>query len=591
MKKPLNKGVIINTIKQLFYPAILFFIIGVLLIIIPGISEIINDSRDYYKAALVYNIADVSLKVTMILGSFLLSFTALGFCWNRKRTDLEYSLPVNKGQLYLSKLIGVIIIQTSVLLMLFIISFCCSINYLGSFTFFADILYSLASAFTGSLVIIGAVFIAMSVTGKPISSALLSVGILVYPVILTYNHLFFDHRLQYYDILDVIKPPLYVLTNEIFSLGNGLNFKGYMPSLIFSFVLSIVYFTLGYFLFRQRSGEVSEKHTKNKFVHYIVMSFAALPVMYYSVLQYKNFTYNFSRLNWKNMSAMIFFLIIGLIIIFVYELAVNRKIRRKNRCIWVFLVLCIITFLADSIIEVYTKSKYQEKIDVSEVQSISTVPCSYYIDFFNNYRDLTYAEYSAGKFEITDKSIIDEAVENYNTKYVLSNEQAVCKQTVGFNLKSGKTIYKNVSFATNTEVENSTIIYNNNIYTSILNIAEYKDKYYAAMPLEYVTYVSCNDDRIDKENESQLMEIYEIFLDEYNSLTADEKLFMTSQSSMRRMASIVIRTETEADAFGLLYVKGRAGTTNILDTYLITELTPDALNKYKELVEEKEKEG
>ena len=226
-----------------------------------------------------------------------MSAIAFSFAWNKKKADFEYSLPVTKGALFVSKVSGIIVSLSVINAIIAVFGVGLMWGMLGRFMFISDVLLGLANSVICALLIAGAVSISISVTGKRLSAAILSLSIFTIP--------FLVPVLKYYAILRItngyfweelfvfLKRSLYLPTNVIVSQAHLVDFNGYLPGILFSLALAIAYLAAGYFLFRRRSGDMTGSHTKGKAVHYIIMAlipFAILNIASVSLLDYGVFS-------------------------------------------------------------------------------------------------------------------------------------------------------------------------------------------------------------------------------------------------------------------------------------------------------------
>ena len=195
MKKFFDRGIFIKTLRELFYLNILLVFIGAVLVVLTR-ETAVHQMMGYAGRSISYNFAGGALVFAAILGGFALSATALSFTRNRKKADFEYSLPVTKGALYASKALAVISSLAAVMVIITVLSFALSVKYLGRFVFVSDMLIDLLNSFIFALIIVGAVFLAASVTGKVLSAGILSIGIFTIPLLLPV--------IRYYSMLRIV---------------------------------------------------------------------------------------------------------------------------------------------------------------------------------------------------------------------------------------------------------------------------------------------------------------------------------------------------------------------------------------------------
>jgi len=377
MKKLFDRGIFIKTLRELFYLNILFIFIGAVLVVLAR-ETAVHQMMEYASRSVSYNFAGGAMAVIAVLGSFALSATALSFTWNRKKADFEYSLPVTKGALYASKALGVIASLAAVMGIITALGLALSVKYLGRFVFVSDMFIDLLNSFIFALIIVGAAFLSASITGKVLSAFILSLGIVTIPLLLPVikyysimrllNTTWYDYE---FEMFAFFKHSLYVPINQLLSLAPGVNFTRYLGGILFSLFLAAAYLTFGYFLFKKRSGDLTGNHTKGKLVHYIIMAlipFAILNIASISALDYgipvilKKARYIYEMLTYLGAS---------LILMFAYDVLVHRKLRLKNRIIWLFVPLALAAFLLNLGVQSYIVNEYQTDIPAEDVKSVN----------------------------------------------------------------------------------------------------------------------------------------------------------------------------------------------------------------------------
>ena len=582
MKKIFDKGILKKTIGELFYMGILLIFFGFMIIIF-GKEFIVNYWSMAADISVTYNIISTAMVSISIFGSFAMSAIAFSFAWNKKKADFEYSLPVTKGALFVSKVSGIIVSISVIDAIIAVFGVALMWGMLGRFIFISDVLLGLANSVICALLIVGAVSIAVSITGKRLSAAIFSLGIFtipfLVPVIKYYAILRITNGYFWDELFVFLRRSLYLPTNVLVSQTHLIDFNGYLPGILFSLALAIAYLAAGYFLFRRRSGDMTGSHSKSKAVHYIIMAlipFAILNIASVSLLDYGVFSI-FSKSRY--IYEMITYIVSSLILMFVYDVIVFRRLRKNNRIIWIFIPLAIAAYLLN--LAVHSSVLNQKEMEISSDDVVS-VNMFTYEEVFSPaivVDRLPCGIKLASEVDITDREIINEIVKSYNQSD--DKGQYSYEILVKLNLKGGRKEYVFVPFEDKYDFLEHEM--RDNLLADIKAIPEMSEAFYSIIPSESVLTISNSYELVDKDLEKDLEGVYEVFEAEYNALTDEEKTFpnewlnYTSSEWYENYANINI--------VGHLYLRGRVSGTNVADTYYLTfEYTPEASLKYTKAV-------
>jgi|GEM_PF-4575798 len=571
MNKLFNRNVFLDTLRQLMSLAILILIIGVIIVIVNRAIENDNITR-YVDTPIAYNMSNVSLLVIMTFGGLALSLDALRFAWNKKRTDFEYSIPVTKGKLYTSKALAVISMQFALLFTISLTAFILSLEYLGRFIFLYDIIMSLVNASIGSLIIIGAVFLAVSVTGRALSSIILSIAIIAVPLIIPANRIYMITKIgHYFETALLHKPSLYIIFNNFISLPWIINFSKHIPSKIFSLFLAFIYLTLGYFLFQRRSGELTEVHTKNKLINFVVMGTIPFAAINIAVISFQHYLLK-GNIQSKHINEAVTYLIISLVLILIYDVLANKKLRMKFSSICIFAILLIISAIMNYALDRRIKNIQYSKINLEQVESVNLATDGV-SPFWWDIKNMSYGGYKSGNFNITDRDIIKMLTDINNMKKDFIVDGLYEGILVKFNLSSGKCIYKNIPAYDLIDIDKEIMIMN--MVYNISLIPEFHSTLFTSIPMKHVTNVNIGKNILIKNDEEVMREVYKVFCDEYKILSPEQKYAVYGPwngHTLLNSESIVI--------YEKLYVRGRVRGHDTVDLYCITELTPKTLEAY-----------
>ncbi len=512
MNKYIDKKLFMQSLYESMNAA-LAILVGGIIILLFKFFILYNNLLSIYTSTMTYNIIDIPLFVSMFLGSTLICRKTLSFLWDTKKTDYLYSLPYTKKQIYITKLAAVISLQFAIIVLITFIGIVISLTQIGKTFFLSDWLMIMLNMMVGSLLIIGALFLSTSVTGKKASAALLADGILLVPALPYIIHLFiavYGSVIQ--ENVYIIKSYLYIFPNILITTFGEHDLSYYWSSIIFSFDFGIMLIVFGYLLFKRRSGEVTGNYTKNKVTHFIVMGIIPFTIVFITIL----FAIVQKKIDSYGISLLAAFSGISLLSAFLYEAIVNKKIRKKNRCIWVFLISAIVAFAINYSV-------------------LSCIP------------------------------------ENENADMFIPR---------GFNDRIS--YYK----------------YNRITYGDYLQNSSDSESLYIPMPEEYVTFIYDNNMSGIKGRQSELKEIYNKLAEEFELLEEHEKkeILYASFASSNMTYDNIYMNYRYSDEFiivpmNVLYIKGRAGSTDIIDHYSITYKTPEAANMYIKMVNKENTES
>ncbi|MBN2879608.1 MAG: hypothetical protein JXN65_08250 [Clostridia bacterium] len=583
MKKFFDRGIFIKTLRELFYLNILLVFIGAVLVVLTR-ETAVHQMMGYAGRSISYNFAGGALIFVAILGGFALSATALSFTWNRKKADFEYALPVTKGALYASKALAVISSLAAVMAIITGLGFALSVKYLGRFVFVSDMLSDLLNSFIFALIIVGAVFLAASVTGKVLSAGILSIGIITIPLLLPVIRYYSMLRIAGFDDsmgqFILIRRSLYLPINLLLSQAPGINFNRYLGGILFSFFLAVAYLAFGYFLFKKRSGDLTGNHTNSKLLHYIIMAlipFAMLNIATISALDYKlEIIFRKTRYIYE----MLTYIGASIILMFAYDLLVHRKLRPKNRIIWLFIPLALAAFLLNIGVQDLVLNEQEKDIPTENVKSVNIFSYDevFSIVFVSNM--MPYGYINASEVDITDEEIITELVSLYNER---KDEDwgNYMPAFVKFNLKSGRSIYKWVFLDNDYDYPTDTFV--GNTFTKIQQLPDYSEKFYDNISPNNVATVSNKEEIVNAKLEAELKEVYTVFDSEYDALPLEEKVMSVDMRG--HMPTEWLLNKREVAVVGKLYVRGRVSGLDVVDTYFITfDYTPKAAISYMEAV-------
>ena len=157
-----------------------------------------------------------------------------------------------------------------------------------------------------------------------------------------------------------LKTSTYTIPSNIF-FNFDSNFKIYNTvSIIKTFILSLIYIIIGYFLFLKRKMEVSETSFKSVNVHNIVKCLTMVPIL--------SFVYLIIVDSNIDIISMLILLVIVIAYYFIYDLITKKSITNLKRNIFTLVFYIPLFMLVMKGIDTYLESKQDFSVD--DVKSI-----------------------------------------------------------------------------------------------------------------------------------------------------------------------------------------------------------------------------
>lgn len=525
------------------------------------------------------------LSLTTILGLFIipivLSKTLFGFVFKAKSVDFIMSKPLSRKTIYFTNIIGGILVLIAFMLInsLIIGVFGLFSNLVVPFNLLIDyfifFLISYIFLFICSVV-------AVSFTGNFITSiVVLLLVVFLFPFFSVINYGFFNssvtkikcnddlckplnyncydnngcindlnNNIYHYNMVQYINQD-YTVPTEIFkSFATDSNTVYRGMSIIKMSILSIVYLSIGYLIFKNRKMEENEVSFKNEFKHYFIKSLTLLPICLITYMLIK-----------EGVTGFIISLTITIIYYLIYDLITRKEIYRLLKS----LGICLITFaLFNGFYALYDNLDHYITIDVSNINSIT----------LQSFDDLT----------ITDKNIIKSIIKdsiNY-TEY---------DTIINFDI-NGKKYYANMNL-TNKVRDQIKNIYENHITKKVkeLNI---KNISYASLERENISIPLTNKFQkilsetfknyqyIESEN---YITLYQYINHEYNSinipLNASEELYSYVVSYLNKNSLKVLNSSNNA----YFYTNNNESFFTDEETYTFEYIINSNIKEFKNYLE------
>ena len=580
MKKVFDKNLYKESIKEILSRSIIMLILG---LIITTLNYWFTKGYmiEFYGSTRAFNTTDIALFAVMILGSNVLARKLVSFAWSREKTDMLYSSPYSKGQIFFTKAFAAATMQTGVLILISVFGALLTFRHLGKIVFASDIAVTTLNMILGSLIIIGAVFFSIGITGSKTSSALVADWVMAAPAFMFIIRYFtIYYRNIRYNSYFMQKIDLYVISNMLMKAMGQYDATRYIPSAIFSVILAVLIFVVGYILFKKRGGELTGSFAKIKIVHLLAICFLPFVIVFITFM----FLFTVKEINWDVIRLAVFFFALAAASVYLQERAINKKIEKNNRCIWAFLACVIAAFAIVYPAFLIAGRDESRQLSAEDVESVNIVTFGEYGSTYSSWYDAVYGGYLATDFSLQSPRTINKIVDLYSVKNEGFN--GVHRQLVKINLKSGESIMVQVpnfvewgSGCGNINTDLDDTLYSEDEYMSLL---------YAPMPAEYITHLFDSNLQGIENKQEGLLDVYMLLTEEFAALSYDTKRELTNGiGASWSMEYINIAANYKDDCIipvGFIHVRGRVGSTDMINQYKLTAYTPKASNAYMKLI-------
>lgn len=494
-KKVFSIPLFVNNFLQLKLVGILAAIIMAIIPLFTLISEG-SSNLNYFKqtgdiTSTAVTISDFPVLIaTFVVVTPILMLMAFNYNNKRNSSDFYNSLPYTRINMYLTKLAAVLAWQ---LIMFAAVAVAVAVPIAVYHDYFVYSVSSLIWTFVGIVVcnlICGAsIVLACSVTGNLISNICLSGLIMFLPATLSQLMIFTVNNMFDYASGTVTVPVIgtmrNMLVNVVFGdiLGFGTRvyttggFTGTLTnrsSMLYTFVLVVIYAAVGLYFFNRRKSEIAGKATvgnKAQFAIRTVIGFIILDFVVVAVVT-----------SLDDMSFVDVILPVGLIIIgafiamLVYELLTGDKtlLLKKTAISFVAAFICSIVFTGIIAIGAGRMKAYNPDADKISYVKIESGDYRFNTDYsWDNYYNTRLSS-----FKIKDKEAIKKFVDAYDN----------CKdkeRTEFYNAKDARVYDIDIYFKDGLLGRHRKILINSNQYNDIVNSLSKSKEYqniYLSLP-------------------------------------------------------------------------------------------------------------
>ena len=249
-------------------------------------------------------------------------------------------------------------------------------------------------------------------------------------------------------------PANLILNVSNYSYSNGSEKLYNTTSIIKTFILSLIYIVIGYFLFINRKMEVSETSFKNTIVHNIVKCLTMVPIL--------SFTYLIFKESYLDIISILILLVIIIAYYFIFDLITRRGINNFKLNIITLIIYIPLFMLFMKGLDVITNVK---TFNVNDIDSVNIDILSE--DTINPIVSEVYIE---------DKNFINYLLKNsaYDSYEIKNND--IPYINVNFKINN-KLLYTQISFQKEEYEYIKNYLSNNDELKKTINKFEYKETY------------------------------------------------------------------------------------------------------------------
>lgn len=436
-KKIFSVNMFWQTFKQLKVIGILSMAVTLFFVVFPQI----NDALYYLKMQKLYGEEqiDASLKmvyasnidilsITFILFTPILVLSVWSFLNKKNSSDFYHSLPYKRECLYFSKIAAVFAWQV----IIHVVTYLCLII---TFAVFKDcfivemwmVFRVFLSIFIANLLCGSAISLACALTGNIFSNICLSGLIIFLPRFLCVMIEAFAAMkvptVSDYQIFPFINDAHNIVAGYILRMFVSIDYNSLMfsiSSLLYTFILALIYMGLGLLVFKFRKSEAAQKSALNKKLQMAISMTLGFVICFISVI----FTFAEEESDRDYIMLVVFFIVAAFVII-VYELTTGKKNRLLQRSVPSILMAYVLSLIfgvlvgtvADGMLEYTPKA---QSIDYIKINGMSDNQASMY-----GYQPTSYFDSIIEGIQIKDKQtceIVAKAIAD-NNSIIKNNKQ------------------------------------------------------------------------------------------------------------------------------------------------------------------------
>ncbi|MCR5808399.1 MAG: ABC transporter permease [Clostridiales bacterium] len=537
-----------------------------------NVASTVGLNLEYYSIPTGGSLAPVMLAYVYVVG-VLLTFSAFGWMNKRSLSDFYHGLPIKRTQIYFTSVIVIMLWMIigltayAVVHALIYVVLGVPFNYLLFLGVYANMLI-------GALEVVGAASLACAISGTRFVNLFATAVILFVPRFLfsilavfinSIDQNLSSSHLVVWSISVFFNPTYNIIATPYNSLLSFVSIDyANVGAMIYCFVYSMILVLLGWRAFLKRRSEAAGNPTTSKIYQSIIRIAVGLPLLL--VL-----TYSMVADGVGSLAFIVIMVLLSFIAYSLYELISTKSAKKMAKAMPGFLICIAICALYVGLAYGITRLEYNVKVTDKNITAYQEIDDSEYtvLDSYMNRK--SYSEIKSESIKYNDKEsleIIAKAYQRTIDSIDAEGRKAVPNYTVKI-CRKGRDIIRAINLTNAEQTRLEELREADKRYVDAAYSFPEGMKYYS------VTYLSL----------AEAKQVGRVFEEEFNSLTNEQKLSLKSNSGWFRDYDDIY-FEGEESAFTLT-VYGCLGAKNYSDIYKLNGLTPRALAKAYELLNEK----
>ncbi len=582
------------TLKKLLIPAV---IMGVLLIVstilyLNGRMRTANDYNYYYYSfgsffrgqPTAFSMAP-GLPIFMTAGAAILTYMAFSYLNKRNASDFYQSLPYTGAQNIFSRFLAVMTYQVGIIVMTLLTAVL--VLSAGGTSYDASFFPLLLCGYTaGSLLVAGAVMLAMSVTGTLVANGLVAGLILFLPrmllfimgqsvISMTYQRVLLGHT-------GILLNPVYnIVTGSLLDVTRLWQYYGLSETLInpgtiiYSAILGAVYVTLAIWLMKKRKSELAGNGATSPTMACVYGALASLPVLLYGIKGFHGT--ELDGMGYSSVMTLLIILAIALVIYIVVSYALCIKWKTVLKALPMFATVIVVaggTVLGANLIAQEMGTALPDRDDIAYVTVSEEGNWTYTYNTVTDFNTMLASQVQFSDDQVVDifyntlKENNENWVKNRNDIYD-NNYMETANVLCEFKLKSGRSFYRSVTvYAKDIDNLRDAMLSNTDYYNAYTALAEVGELYYY-------------DDSVKDLYQS----VWDMYKTEFNSLSDQEKLNLNLQNTYAAIAGYNRYSDYSNNRNVLnLVLHGAKGDKAYMQYITVANNTPKTANFYMKAV-------
>ena len=517
-------------IRQLRIIGFIFLIIYVLEAVLIPLNKINYNQYSSRSMMIGINHMHPVIYLTYTVLAPIMTLYLFRFLTKRNSSDFYHSIPHTRTCLYISYIAAIL---TWVGVILFVSSgiSVCIFYWLPHYSVrISMVIPYIIGVFTASIGVVCGVLLAQCITGTVLSNIIVSGIIFFFPRLLTFA--ITENILnKTYGLIpsEHFMPALngkYNLITAIFFNRNGLSVFTKYSSWIYTFILAIIYFAAGLYLFNKRHSENAENPASSRWLQAvyricITLAFCLIPIC--TICQDDLWSTT-------DFTGIFTLYCIAVVIYFLFEIITTKTVRNLLKVIPGLIVIAVLN--AGIIFFINTVSDYQLNLcpEPSEVAYINTITLESESNFVRVSSDNAYrfSDILCENIKISDEEIIAATLEalesdikhlkfNPELSYEYMYRDSNMFRTFAIHMKNGRTYYRRINV-------NQTLSSSSKLYAMINNYLSDNLKYMES--LEHLSDFKDTAINLSDKNatNTQKKDLYNTFLEDYATFSLEEKV-------------------------------------------------------------------